>query len=367
MNDRNRTQLAARRITRRRQGFSLLELLVSIAIISVMTALLLPAVQQARGAARNVSCQNRLRQLSIAILSNADLHGRFPAMGHFSTSQGDGYHSWVTSILPQIEQGPLWEQYDLSQPYDTFDNQTIGQSHVETLICPDDISVQVGEGNLSYVVNGGIAWTIPIDCPAILRSNGGDSATLIPIDLNGDGIVCGLSDRNEDAEIMESLGLFFVENWPLGSGTKRHHRIDDVRDGTSNTVMMAENIRAGFDPLVISGWSSPHPPNNAFFLSGTICKDESCISGNVDYRRANDNSQLPSSLESINSSLNQPEGIAPWPSSLHAGGVNFSFVDGHVKSVSTLISGEVYAAIVSPQGGRLAGPLQQQVIGGSEF
>jgi prepilin-type N-terminal cleavage/methylation domain-containing protein/prepilin-type processing-associated H-X9-DG protein len=366
MNGRCRTRLPARRVTRLRQGFSLLELLIAVAIISVLTALLLPAVQQARGAARNVACQNRLRQLSIALLSNADLHRRFPAMGHFSTSQGDAYHGWVTSILPQLEQSPLWERYDFSQTHDSYHNQTIGQSHIETLICPDDVSVQVGEGNLSYVVNAGIGWTIPVDCPAVLRSDG-DSATLLPIDLNGDGSACGLSGRNEDAKVMESLGLFFVENWPLGSGTQRHHRIGDVHDGTSTTVMMAENIRAGFDPVVTSGWSSPHPSNNAFFLSGTICEGESCRSGNVNYQRANDNSQLPSSLESINSSVDQPEGIAPWPSSLHAGGVNVSFVDGHVKSISPLISGEVYAAIVSPQGGSLTGPLRQQVIGGTEF
>ena len=346
-------------------GFTVLELLVSIAIIATLIALLLPAVQRARGSARNLSCKNRLRQLSLAMMSHADVQKRFPAMGNFSVN-GVGFHNWVTSILPQIEQSALWNQYDFSQAFDSSANQQLGQTSIETLVCPDDISEQAGAGNLSYVVNGGIAWTIPIDCPATLRSDG-VSGSLLPVDLNGDGIVCGLSAQNEDAQIMESLGLFFVENWPRGVGTQRHHRLNDVIDGTTQTVLLAENIRAGYDPAAETGWSSPHPANNAFFLSGSICKNESCTPGNVDYLRANDRSQFPSKLEAINAPLNQPEGFAPRPSSLHTGGVNLSFVDGHVVTLSESISGEVYAAIVSPQGSRLSGPLTQQIVTGSEF
>src|SRR5688500_4365529 len=109
----------------RRRGFTLIELLVVIAIIAVLIALLLPAVQQAREAARRTQCRNNLKQIGLALHNYHDVHNTFP-MGYCAgmtyvdgasdTSPG---WSWATYILPQLDQGPLYNQFNWSAAPDT--------------------------------------------------------------------------------------------------------------------------------------------------------------------------------------------------------------------------------------------------------
>ena len=131
--------------------------------------------------------------------------------------------------------------------------------------------------------------------------------------------------------------------------------------------MLAENIRAGYDPVKNTNWASPWPTNHGFFLSSYVCENRTCAAGKVDYRRANDGSQEPYRLEAINSSRDQAEGEAPWPSSLHPGGVHTAFADGHIHFLSDQVDGAVYAALVSPQGMMIRGPLAQAKLSASDF
>src|SRR5947209_5966444 len=133
----------------RRSAFTLVELLVSIAIIGVLVALLLPAVQAAREAARRSQCMNNLRQIGLALHTYHDTFGRFPpsyltvpggspSMGPPDPDNGDAGPGWTALmlILPQLEQGNLYNSFDVNLPAWSSKNAPPAQSFVNFYICP---------------------------------------------------------------------------------------------------------------------------------------------------------------------------------------------------------------------------------------
>ncbi|MCR4412772.1 MAG: DUF1559 domain-containing protein [Thermoguttaceae bacterium] len=350
----------------RHSAFTLVELLVVLAVIGVLMSLLLPAVMQARGSARRTLCQNNLHNLGLAMLAEAGVKRRFPASGNYSLDGARRYHSWVVDLLPGLERNDLASQWKFDRPYDDPANAALARITVPVLVCPDD-ETAIGPGGLSYAVNGGFGWTTgrPVyDCPSAFHVSA--NPPLAPIDLNGNGVACP-SDPNQDGRPGDKnlffwTGLFFLENWPKGLGTVRHHSLDSISDGSSNTLMLAESVRAGYDPLTGATWASPEPQRNSFFISAYVCEGLRCAPGNVDYRRANAG-EPPYHLEAINAARSQAEGEAPWASSFHVGGVHVVFADGRIHFLSDGIEGAVYAGLMSPQGSRIRGPLAQPVTG----
>jgi prepilin-type processing-associated H-X9-DG protein len=246
-------------------------------------------------------------------------------------------------------------------------NRDLGRTSIAVLTCPDDFSVEPGQGNLSYVVSVGFA-TIR-GCPYSWHFL--DPPIYAPLDLNGNGITCpsgqGFDGTPSDNRLMFQLGLFHGENWPPGSGgVVRYHTLDTVRDGLSYTIMLGECIRAGYDPSnkmsIPANWACPLPWYNGFFVSSYVCQDRVCSAGNVDYRRANDRTDPRYRVEAINGDLNQAEGEAPWLMSGHVGGANVVFCDGHIIFLSEEVDGGVYAALVSPQGTLVRGPMAQPLV-----
>ena len=133
---------------RRRRGFTLIELLVVIAIIGVLIALLLPAVQAAREAARRSQCVNNLKQMGLALENYHDALGCFPMSycakfpfvdGATDTANGWG---WQTMILPQMEQGTLFSAVNFSLPVEGPQNTTVIQTRISSYLCPSDIPPQ---------------------------------------------------------------------------------------------------------------------------------------------------------------------------------------------------------------------------------
>jgi prepilin-type N-terminal cleavage/methylation domain-containing protein/prepilin-type processing-associated H-X9-DG protein len=353
----------------RRSGFTLVELLVVISIISILMALLLPAVMAARASARRVQCQNNLHNVALAMISETEAKRRYPASGNFNIDGSKKLHSWVVTLLPWLERNDIAERWDFDLPYDHPENAALAAITLPIAVCPGDhTAISAGQGNLSYVVNAGFGWTTgqpAPDCPSAFHVT--SSPALQPIDLNGDGVACpaiaSMDSQPSDRLLLFRTGLFFLENWPAGTGTVRHHSPDTVFDGLSRTLMLSENVRAGYDPFALTNWACPEARRNSFCVSGYVCRGLSCAAGNVDYRKAND----ASTGEAINCGFDQAEGEAPWPSSYHSGGVNAAFADGHIVFLAENIDGAVYAALVSPQGSKLEGPLVQPVLGDDQY
>jgi prepilin-type N-terminal cleavage/methylation domain-containing protein len=151
------------RISRRRIGFTLIELLVVIAIIAILIALLLPAVQQAREAARRTQCKNNLKQLGLALHNYHDTADRFPYTrggtaqdGGAGTSNGERLSPFF-GMLPYLDQAPMYNQIT-GQPNQgdrPWANTAWWNTNLVALQCPSDFLHKRDRGKTSYVFNRG--------------------------------------------------------------------------------------------------------------------------------------------------------------------------------------------------------------------
>ncbi|HZN36216.1 MAG TPA: DUF1559 domain-containing protein, partial [Pirellulaceae bacterium] len=119
-------------LSRRQRGFTLVELLVVIAIIGVLVALLLPAVQAAREAARRSSCQNNLKQIGIA---THNFHDTFNFLPPLRLAGGDGWATYWVLIMPYMEQGNLQQQWNLQLKY-SVQSAAARTAQIKSYYCP---------------------------------------------------------------------------------------------------------------------------------------------------------------------------------------------------------------------------------------
>ena len=342
------------------RGFTVVELLVSMAIIALLIALLLPAVSDAREASRRTQCMSNLRNLAIAITSFDTAQKRLPASGnwrHDASLNSFPNHTWAVTILPYVEQSVLSNKWNFDKPITDPVNEPLTRSQVAVFQCPSDISL-LGKGDLSYAVNGGVGYTTKHssgtrDVPVDFENKS--------IDLNGDGIFphdpMQPTTTPSDRDLFKRMGLFFMETWNTDI-TKRHHELADVTDGLSQTIMLAENVRVGANPLEPrASFADPNPLLCAFYFTDP-CLNQKCDAGHVNYRLAN------AAPWKINSGRTKPESESAVATGFHPGGVVVALADGSVRMVKEEIDGEVYAALLTPQGTQLQGLTLQQVIVG---
>lgn len=127
---------------RLKQGFTLIELLVVIAIIAVLIALLLPAVQQAREAARRTQCKNNLKQQGLALMNYESTHKVFPPAridlgpGQPNTPTGYFQASWTVMILPYIDQTPMYNAYNCNLTWSDPANLGVTTVNITSFMCP---------------------------------------------------------------------------------------------------------------------------------------------------------------------------------------------------------------------------------------
>ena len=192
-----------------RRGFTLIELLVVIAIIAILIALLLPAVQQAREAARRTECKNKLKQIGIALHNYHDVNSSFPPG---CTNVANGL-SWLVSILPFMEQDNLFDQFDFSLAHNTGVNNPFRQHKNVAYLCPSGSEERADDNNSDFTTH----------YYGVMGPTGTNPASGTAYSENTSGSHGGFSRE----------GLFYF-------GLSGVHKFRDITDGTSNTAVVGE-------------------------------------------------------------------------------------------------------------------------------
>ena len=283
-----------------RTGFTLVELLVVLAIIGVMVGLLLPAVQAAREAARRMSCSNNLKQLGLALHNYHDTFRVFPPSS-FSANQID----WSVHLLPFMEAQNLFEQFNMLQRYNQGVNLPLGLTRVSGYLCPSSKS------NVSSIGNGGEAiagvGTFTINYYGSLGPKGTNLTFNTPYPFQAVGGHGGFASDG-----------FFRQNVTT--------KFADLLDGTSNTFALGEiswDDRGG-NRTRYRTWSRGHNQN-----------DWSAGAKNV--------------AQQINSDFTAVFNDMSFGSN-HPGGCQFVMGDGSVKFVSENVDFGVLLATASASG-----------------
>lgn len=218
----------------RYRGFTLVELLVVIAIIGILVALLLPAVQAAREAARRTSCVNNSKQLGLALHNYFDTFKIMPPESIYGdgvlvgNKEGPWHYTWLFMLLPFIEQTPLHSGTNLQYPIwigPTGTPQPVASTQIPTVICPSDQRLQLADTHnlayTNYAVSEGFHWW---------RDGNSDVLALY-------NATCQ-ADRLANWPRTGDLVNLFTQQNRFGLG--------DIKDGTSNTIILAEASSTGW-------------------------------------------------------------------------------------------------------------------------
>jgi len=333
------------RRTKRLSGFTLVELLVVIAIIGVLIALLLPAVQMAREAARRMSCTNNQKQLGLALHNYHDTYLTFPRYNQLaeeddaSSGYAQGPH---VKLLPFIEQSAVYEQIKTATA-NFYENVTSSESLVQNnrisaFVCPSDSvfpdSSRQGNCNYPLCVGSNLGWDISES-----RQN---------------GVFC----RRKETKFAE------------------------ITDGTTNTIVVGEHLTGDGDGTlyrvesdVVRGlpWSANHSTSQGPITKATLDAAGVACDGNksnhssfsalrwtrgtLEYvmfnTLATPNWKYPSCM-SASSSGNHGSSTGIYVArSRHPGGVNFTLADGSVRFITETIDLTTYHALGSRNGGEV--------------
>jgi len=297
----------------RPRGFTLIELLVVIAIIAILIALLLPAVQQAREAARRTQCRNNLKQIGLALHNYHDTHSIFP----FGRSKGPGTgtstlgHTCLTMLLPGIDQAPLYSLYDFSKGFNVTPNFENSSQVLPAFLCPSNPQTE------------GCDWTGATN-PRPGSNPREDSARThyVPISDSGPGRLTAGS-----IVVTDGNGMFFYMS---------RIRMRDVTDGTSNTLAFGEHIGRGpgqFDGVAWHCYSG-----GMGTVNGINAPWRSSVGG-----------RLPLAHQTWGADS------FSGPASYHEGGCHFLLADGSVRFVSENIAQSIVAALSTRAGNEVVG------------
>jgi prepilin-type N-terminal cleavage/methylation domain-containing protein/prepilin-type processing-associated H-X9-DG protein len=256
--------------SRRAAAFTLVELLVVIAIIGVLVALLLPAVQAAREAARRTQCNNNLKQLALGLHNFHDTYGHLPPCGQSNTANR---WSWAVAILPFIEQGNLYQQ--LGSPDITttanmpFPATPILQTKLPAYRCPSDLAQFVmnpnydNYGTSNYVVSEGvISWYVG----GVTTEMGKTRLSMI---TDGTSNTMLVGERDIKIGVAAIWAGLRKSGGALNGRSRERPNVQYL--GTRGTGCCGGEQPAPPDPCRRGGYSSLHPSGiNIAFCDGSV-------------------------------------------------------------------------------------------------
>jgi prepilin-type N-terminal cleavage/methylation domain-containing protein/prepilin-type processing-associated H-X9-DG protein len=316
-----------------RRGFTLVELLVVIAIIGILIALLLPAVQAAREAARRSQCTNNLKQLGLAAHNFSDSHKKLPSSVRPAGLTPLPRIAGLTLILPFIEQTQIYTTYDQTLNWSHANNKVV-KTVVEGFLCP---STPADSHRLDGVPEYALTASWAADVAAVT-----DYSPTI-----------GVDQRLKDLDLVDEFGSGALPK----NGSPR---FADITDGLSNTILYAESAGRPYvyrkggklvgsdltvDRLNAGGWCRPA---SDFSVDGSSY-DGATLPG-------------PCPLNCTNGERVDPA-VFPLPYygsegtseayAFHPGGANFAFGDGSVHFISETIPILDFARLVTRAGGEV--------------
>jgi prepilin-type N-terminal cleavage/methylation domain-containing protein/prepilin-type processing-associated H-X9-DG protein len=346
-----------------RRAFTLVELLVVVTIISVLAALLLPALQSAREASRRVQCQNHLRQIGLALHNYTAQHGRlppgailanYPGTGTTSydplveaTSTAKGNHgtSWLLQVLPFIEQQTLYDRWDFS--HSVASNQAVAATNIEVFFCPTRRQSTRQKDRLVMFprwdgASASAGWTAGgNDYAGCL---GAQNAYDNPTTSNRARKFCGpnyVYDSPATGTTPAGAGIclrgIFVPNFSTS--------VDEITDGLTATLMIGEVPRrqwAGSAPDTY--WAPCHTHVDGWAVAGP-----STLFDTAKVHEGTDQGQPGG----FNSDYFEAAG------SEHQGGAYFGMADGSVQFLSDHIDSIAYANLGSMADGQPTGLLDR--------
>lgn len=388
-------------------GITHVQVVAIIGILLLLASVGLPALLRAREKARRMQCMQKLKSVAEAMItfSNAD-RGLLPHSGiweasdrnangvydydelaeswKFAAPQGISSstgqtptagmkYSWVVELLPYLGQQALYDEWNFTASGSWGDyrsgsaiggkNARIASTNVAVLNCPSDPTVGSGQGNLSYVVNGGYSFHYLNDHEyASVASSAPDKV------------------QKRQINNRKNMGVFFLGT--IGKQMDSHRsNLNEISDGASSTVMLVENVNTGYVPPgrrtgiasndYVANWASPHPCNTSFLINGWGIGVFGLEPYN--YRLANVrapieltprigvNGQAGIGAGGLNSDpYGKCDGNFPYPNSSHPDGVHIASCDGSVLFLNQMITRIIWARIVTPAGGQVVDPRKQE-------
>jgi prepilin-type N-terminal cleavage/methylation domain-containing protein/prepilin-type processing-associated H-X9-DG protein len=351
-------------------GFTLIELLVVIAIIAVLVSMLLPAVQQAREAARRSQCQNNLKQIGLAIMNYESSYTRLAPAGE-NTNETLGFRqffpiSMYTAILPFTDQAPLYNQWNFNCHYSNSansNNAIAAQTKIPAFLCPTNGTTQVD--GLGF----GIADYMPIayvDIDPITGLRNKSSGGVLNADVGG-----ALGYGRKIADITDGMSntMLVIEDANRPTQTAGHYDQSTIflGQGTPQTAAFVATMNTAFmfaSPDVVPGafggtYGSPNRWADPDISSG--------ISGPPTMDPSSSNPPFIGPSQVLNNWKSPTGGppACPWnfnncgsndePFSGHSGGVQALFGDGRVKFMTESTNTQIIRMLANRKDGGIPG------------